>query len=233
MRLSGYMTVDSVTEQVISKQRVTDHGEVFTAEREVSAMLNLVKHETERTDSRFLEPACGTGNFLAPILERKLAVIKNKYGKSQLEFERYAVVAVGSIYGVDIQEDNVRHCQERLYAIFDLVYTALYKNRCNDNYRETIRFILSRNIFWGDALSLKTVSEQPTPIIFSEWSLVRGSMIKRRDYIFGELIPGSSENAGLFSTPHVSDIGTPVFIPKTVKEYPLSHFLNLAHESTN
>src|ERR1035437_8548993 len=86
--------------QVKSKQRVSDHGEVFTAEREVNAMLDLVKHETERIDSRFLEPACGTGNFLVPILERKLAIVKGRYAKSQLEFERYGIVAVSSIYGV-------------------------------------------------------------------------------------------------------------------------------------
>lgn len=227
------MLVNKVAEQVISKQRVTDHGEVFTAEREVTAMLNLVKHETERIDSRFLEPACGTGNFLAPILQKKLGIVKTKYGKGQLEFERYAVAAVGSIYGVDIQGDNVRDCQERLLAIFNDTYTALYRDRCKDDCRNTVRFILSKNIVWGDALSLKTVFGQSTPIVFSEWSLVSGSMMKRRDYIFGELIPDNQEDAGLFTPTNVSDIGTPVFIPKTIKEYPLCHFLNLVHENTN
>lgn len=221
------------TNAIKSKKRVTDHGEVFTAEREVNAMLNLVHHETERVDSRFLEPACGTGNFLAPILERKLAVMKRKYGKSQLEFERYAIVATGSIYGVDILEDNVRHCRERLFTIFNDMYTALYKKKCKDSYRDAIRYVLSRNILWGDALSLKTVSKQPTPIVFSEWSLVRGSMVKRRDYSFDELIPDGSKNGGLFADMNVSDIGTPVFIPKPVKEFPLTHVLNLAHENTN
>jgi len=219
--------------QVISKQRVADHGEVLTAEREVNAMLGLVHNETERIDSRFLEPACGTGNFLAPILERKLAVVKRKYGKSQLEFERYAIAATGSIYGVDILEDNVRHCQERLFTIFNDIYTALYKKKCKDSYRDAIRYVLSRNILWGDALSLKTVAKQPTPIVFSEWSLVRGSMVKRRDYSFAELIPDGSKNGGLFADMNVSDIGTPVFIPKPVKEFPLTHILNLAHENTN
>jgi hypothetical protein len=227
------MNATKTAHQVVSKQRVTDHGEVLTAEREVNAMLNLVHHETERVDSRFLEPACGTGNFLAPILERKLAVMKRKYGKSQLEFERYAIVATGSIYGVDILEDNVRHCRERLFTIFNDMYTALYKNKCKDSYRDAIRYVLSRNILWGDALSLKTVTKQPTPIVFSEWSLVRGSMVKRRDYSFAELIPDGGKNGGLFADMNVSDIGTPVFIPKPVKEFPLTHVLNLAHENTN
>ncbi len=216
-----------------SKRRVADHGEVFTAEREVSAMLHLVQHETERIDSRFLEPACGTGNFLAPLLERKLAMLKGKYAKSQLEFERYTMVAIGSIYGVEILEDNVHQCRDRLFGVFNDLYTAIFTKRCKDSCRDAVRYILSRNILWGDALSLKTVAEQPAPIIFSEWSLVRGSMIKRRDYTFAELIPNGSENIGLFADTHVSDIGTPVFIPKPVKEYPLSHFLNLTCESTN
>lgn len=216
-----------------SKQRVADHGEVFTAEREVSAMLHLVKHETERIDSRFLEPACGTGNFLAPLLERRLATLKDKYAKSQLEFERYTMIAIGSIYGVEILEDNVHHCRDRLFTVFNDTYTGIFKKRCKDPCRDAARYILSRNILWGDALSLKTVAKQQVPIIFSEWSPVRGSMIKRRDYIFSELIPGNDNNTGLFSNINVSDTGTPVFIPKPVKEYPLSHFLNLAYESTN
>ena len=105
--------------QVVSKKRVADHGEVLTGKREVNAMLDLVKQETERIDSRFLEPACGNGNFLTVILERKLVVVEKRYGKSQLDFERYAVLAVSSIYGIDILEDNVRQCRERLYDIFD------------------------------------------------------------------------------------------------------------------
>ena len=96
--------------QVKSKKRVTDHGEVFTSEREVNAMLELVKQETERIDSRFLEPACGNGNFLAEVLRRKLAIVEKKYKKSQLEYERYAILAVSSIYGVDILEDNAQEC---------------------------------------------------------------------------------------------------------------------------
>src|ERR1039457_3331921 len=97
--------------QVISKQRVSDHGEVLTGKREVVAMLDLVKSETERIDSKFLEPACGTGNFLAEILERKLRVVQRRYRRSQFDYERYAVLALSSIYGIDILEDNVLACR--------------------------------------------------------------------------------------------------------------------------
>jgi len=100
-----------VTKQVKSKQRVTDHGEVFTAEREVIAMCDLVKQETERIDSRFLEPACGDGNFLAEVLSRKLAIVKKKYKRSAYDYERNSLLGVSSIYGVDILIDNVIACR--------------------------------------------------------------------------------------------------------------------------
>ena len=138
--------------QVKSKKRVADHGEVFTNEREVNAMLDLVKHETERIDSRFLEPACGNGNFLAEVLRRKLKVVDQRYGNNQMDWERYAVIAVSSIYGVDILEDNAKECRERLYIIFDDFYTALLMDKCKEECRRSIRFLFDRNILWGDAL---------------------------------------------------------------------------------
>lgn len=106
-----------MVKQVKSKERVANHGEVFTAEREVNAMLDLVKEETERIDSRFLEPACGDGNFLVKILERKLTAVKSKYKKFPADFEKYSLLAVTSIYGIDILKDNVKNCQNRLYKI--------------------------------------------------------------------------------------------------------------------
>ena len=210
--------------QVKSKQRVADHGEVLTGKREVNAMLDLVKSETQRIDSRFLEPACGTGNFLTEILERKLRVVEARYGKSQLDYERYAILAVSSIYGIDILEDNVQQCRQRLFGIFDLNYLRLFKNKTNDDCRESIRYILERNIIHGDALSLKTVGDNPEPIVFSEWSPVNGSMLKRRDFTFHGLL----EHASMKELPLFSDLGEDVFIPTPEKEYPLTHFLEVA-----
>ena len=113
--------------QTKSRQRVRDHGEVFTNEREVKAMCDLVKDETERIDSRFLEPACGDGNFLAEILTRKLEIVKRKYKKSALDYEKNAVLAASSIYGVDILIDNVIACRERMFKIWDKEYKAVCK----------------------------------------------------------------------------------------------------------
>ena len=226
--------------QIRSKQRVAEYGEVLTGRREVNAMLDLVKPETERIDSRFLEPACGTGNFLAAILERKLAVVEKRYAKSQLEYERNAVLAVSSIYGIDILKDNVEQCRQRLFGIFDLNYLRLFPGKTNDKCRESVRFILERNIVHGDALTLKTVGENPEPIVFSEWSPVNGSFLKRRDFTFAELLACGAEPEQLTMFPDgrgkqlslFSDLGEDVFIPTPQKEYPLTHFLEIG-ESTD
>jgi len=189
-----------VTSQIKSKQRVSDHGEVFTSEREVNAMLDLVKQETERIDSRFLEPACGTGNFLVEILRRKLDVVESRYKKNQLDYERYSVIGVSSIYGVELLSDNAEACRERLLNIFVERYTKLYKNDANEECIRSIKYILSRNIVVGDALTLKTVGEKVEPIVFSEWSAVNGSMIKRRDYTLANLLANQPMNEpNLFS----------------------------------
>lgn len=198
---------------------------MLTGKREVNATLDLVKQETERIDSRFLEPTCGNGNFLTVILERKLAVVEKRYAKSQLDFERYAVLAVSSIYGIDILEDNVKACRDRLFGIFDAVYSRLFKNDANDRCRGAVRFILERNIVWGDALTLKAVGEKPGYIVFSEWSPVNGSMLKRRDFTFHGLL----EHEGTKELPLFSDLGEDVFIPTPEKEYPPVHFMEIAH----
>ena len=215
------MDAPFVEKHVVSKKRVADHGEVYTQPREVNAMLDLVKQETERIDSRFLEPACGHGNFLAEILRRKLRVVEKRYGRSPVEYERYTLLAVSSIYGIDILEDNVLQCRGRLFGMVDRQFESLFPR---DQFLRTIRFVLERNVIWGDALSLMTVGENPKPIVFSEWSLVNGSMAKRRDFAFHELL----SYHGTREQPLFSDLGEEVFFPEPVKEYPLTHYLKLA-----
>ncbi|MEJ5349807.1 MAG: N-6 DNA methylase [Desulfosoma sp.] len=211
-------------QHVKSKSRVVNHGEVFTPRWVVNAMLDLVKQETERIDSRFLEPACGTGNFLEEILERKIRIVQKRYGKLQTDYERYAILAVSSIYGIDILEDNVHECRQRLFEIVNRRYTATFKKTAKEQFRKTTRFILKRNIVWGDALTMMHVGETPKHIVFSEWSLVNGGLIKRRDFTFHQLVQrGSNKEQAL-----VSDLGTGVFIPTPIKEYPPVHFLEIA-----
>ncbi|MFZ1736192.1 MAG: DNA methyltransferase [Candidatus Moraniibacteriota bacterium] len=215
--------------QVISKQRVADHGEVFTSTEIVNAMLDLVKYETESISSRFLEPACGTGNYLIEILRRKLDVVETRYRRSQSDFELNLVLAISSIYGIDIQEDNVIVCRERLFDLVDARYTALFKKKAKDACRRTLRYILHKNIIWGDALDLKTVGPATHQIIFAEWSPFGNNLI-RRDYVFAELMPDDNiRQSALFSKDmHVSDLGERVFLPTETHSYPPVHFLKVA-----
>lgn len=189
--------------QIKSKKRVVDHGEVFTAEREVNAMLDLVSNECNQLESRFLEPACGDGNFLVEILRRKLIAAKRlatprgRKNPFPFDYEIKSVSAISSIYGVDLMMDNVLACRERLFEIWDKEYKKICKKETNDQTREAVRFILSRNIVCGNALTLMCVDEEGfdthEPIVFSEWSFITGSMMQRKDYTFDELLNGKPE----------------------------------------
>jgi hypothetical protein len=206
--------------QVKSKKRVADHGEVFTNDSEVNAMLDLVKHETERIDSRFLEPACGNGNFLAEVLHRKLAVVDSRYSKSQIEWERYSVIAISSIYGVDILEDNAIECQERLFNIFSKAYISKFGTNCKVELIKSIKYILKRNILWGNALDF-TNPISKKPIVFTEWTMINENMIKRRDYVFQFLVEKS------FQTSLFDENNTAQYFDKEVSQFPPVHYLKL------
>lgn len=178
--------------QIKSRERVSARGEVFTAEREVNAMLDLVENECLRPDSRFLEPACGDGNFLTAILKRKLAELKRKYKKSPRDYEKLSIVAIGSLYGVDIMNDNVIACRERLFSIWDEEYTGHCKTEASNEAREAAHFIISRNIINGNALTLMCVdadgNDTTAPIVFSEWTLISGNQMQRSDYTMSDLL---------------------------------------------
>ena len=178
--------------QIKSKERVSQRGEVFTAEREVNAMLDLVANECLRPDSRFLEPACGDGNFLSAILKRKLTELRRKYKKSPRDYEKLSIVAIGSLYGVDIMNDNVEACRERLFSIWDAEYTDHCKSEASDEAREAARFIIQCNIINGNALTLMCVdangNDTKAPIVFSEWTLINGTQMQRSDYTMADLL---------------------------------------------
>lgn len=225
-----------MAEQVKSKQRVADHGEVFTNEREVNAMLDMVKQETERIDSRFLEPACGDGNFLAEIVRRKLAVVNLRYSKNVRDWEKYAFVAVGSIYGVELLPDNAVECRKRLLVIVEEAWKKAVKANGDSRFLDAIGYVLSRNVLNGDALTM--LDAEGDPIIFSEWSLVTGDKVKRRDFRLDEMLEGNvepKETLSLFGdiaedgginprTDWEYDEETQSFIPKPITEYPLTSF---------
>lgn len=209
--------------QIKSKQRVQERGEVFTNEREVKAMCDLVKDETERIESRFLEPACGDGNFLAEIVTRKLAVVSKRYGKSETDWEKYSVLAMSSVYGVDIMPDNAQECRTRLFKIWEKAYKRKCKTILSEACQNAVRFILSRNVLCGDALTM--LDDNGNPIVFSEWSLI-GSNMKRRDYTLANLL----ETQSYYDLPLFEDVED-VKVPKPVKEFDLIHYRRVQEDA--
>ncbi len=224
-----------MAQQVKSRKRVQEHGEVFTNEREVNAMLDMVKQETERIESRFLEPACGNGNFLAEVLRRKLAVVSQRYKKNPDDYQRNAFVAVSSLYGVELLEDNTQECRDRLYGIVEAEARKAIK-KPDALFLEAIRYVLDKNILCGDALTLKDANDNP--ITFAEWSLVTGDKVKRRDFLLSELLDGNSdkgETLSLFTfdalggdvrahTDWEYDVELDAYIPSAINEYPLTNY---------
>ena len=215
-------------DQIVSRERVAEHGEVYTGEREVNAMLDLVREETERTDSRFLEPACGNGNFMVEILRRKLAAVNARYGRNRHEWEERAVCALCSVYGIDILEDNVKEARRRLYALL-AEHAEKAAGGVSADLEHTAKFILERNVIWGDALTLKTADGSGRPIVFSEWAFIGNGNVKRRDFTLDALLKNTPIKApNLFS-----DLGDEAFIPLPIKEYKNVNFLKLSDNEEN
>jgi hypothetical protein len=199
-----------------SKKRVADHGEVFTPPWMVEAMLELVKGETARIDSRFLEPACGSGNFLVKVLQRKLAAVEAKYGKSEFEKQKFALLAVMCIYGIELLADNIAECRANLLEIF-----ASYLNisEADELYRSA-SYVISQNLVHGDALAMRDYVGQP--ITFAEWGYLGKGKFQRRDFRLDVLIgaSGFAEEGSLFAHLSQHEIFKPVmdYPPVTVTE---------------
>jgi N-6 DNA methylase len=199
-----------------SKKRVADHGEVFTPPWMVEAMLNLVKDETERIDSRFLEPACGSGNFLVRVLQRKLGAVELKFGKSKFEKRHYALLALMCAYGVELLVDNIAECRANMLEIL-----AEYLNidDSDDLYRAA-SYVLSQNLVHGDALTMRTHDGEP--ITFAEWGYLGKGKFQRRDFRLDVLTGSSafSSEGSLFANLGKHEIFTPTktYPPMTVSE---------------
>lgn len=210
--------------QIISRRRVAERGEVFTAEREVNAMLDLVANECLRPDSRFLEPACGNGNFLTAILKRKLSELRRKYKNSPYDYEKQAIVAIGSLYGVDIMRDNVEECRERLFSIWNEEYTAHCKSDASEEARQAAKFIISRNIINGNALTLMCVdaggNDTSAPIVFSEWTLISSNRMQRSDYTMSDLLLYNDSSEGnLFALSEEQKEEGGIFLRRYITHY--------------
>jgi len=199
---------------VKSKQRVADHGEVFTPAWMVEAMLDLVKNETERIDSRFLEPACGSGNFLVPILKRKLAAVELKFGRSEFEKRHYAMLALMCTYGIELLADNIADCRKNMLGVF-IDYLGLEPS---DDLYTAASYVLSQNLVHGDALTMRTSTNEP--IVFAEWGYLGKGKFQRRDFSLDILTQMSAvSESPLFKSLDKHDVFTPIrtYPPMTVK----------------
>ena len=208
-------TEEKSKSQIKSRQRVAQHGEVFTNPREVNAMLDLVRDESFRLDSRFLEPACGDGNFLIEILRRKLSLLKDI--KSPTEWEFQSLIAVGYCYGIELLEDNAEACRLQL---FTEVREQLGKKGSTQGYEESLRYMLRKNIVCGDALTYRTAEGKP--ITFCEWTPIAGSMqFSRRDFQFDFLVTQSHQYS-LFD-----EQGEAQSFDEPIQSYPPVHYTQL------
>lgn len=204
-----------------SKQRVADHGEVFTPSWMVEAMLDLVKDESERIDSRVLEPACGSGNFLIPVLQRKLSTVQTRYGRSDFERRHHALLALMSIYGIELLEDNAAECRNNLLEVF----ADYLQVEPGDEWHTAAANVLRVNIVHGDALSLTTQGVNPKAITFAEWAYVGKGIFHRRDFRFDTLTQMSSFGTGtLFADLDKHEIFTPT------RDYGPMSVMDIAHE---
>jgi hypothetical protein len=199
-----------------SKQRIADHGEVFTPVWMVEAMLDLVKGETERIDSRFLEPACGSGNFLVRILQRKLAAVELKFGKSDFEKRHYALLALMCAYGIELLADNIAECRANM---LEILADYLGLKETDDLYRAAF-YVLALNLVHGDALAMRTSDGQP--ITFAEWGYLGKGKFQRRDFRLDILTHSSAfgQEGTLFANLGKHEIFTPAktYPPITVSE---------------
>ncbi|MGP5697977.1 N-6 DNA methylase [Glutamicibacter arilaitensis] len=177
---------------VKSKQRVADHGEVFTPAWMVEDMLDLVKHESERIDSRVLEPACGSGNFLIPVLARKLAKVALRHGKNEFEKRHYALFALMCTYGVELLADNAKECRGNLSEVFNTFLGI----GIDDQWSRAACAVLAVNIVQGDALTMTVPNGQP--ITFPEWGYLGKGNFQRRDFHYDALTQRASYEGTLF-----------------------------------
>jgi N-6 DNA Methylase len=199
-----------------SKKRVAEHGEVFTPPWMVEAMLDLVKGESERIDSRFLEPACGSGNFLVRILRRKLTAVELKFGKSDFEKRQYALFGVMCTYGIELLLDNIGECRANM---LEILAENLKMDETDDLYRAAY-YVLSQNLVHGNALTMRTHDGQP--ITFAEWGYLGKGKFQRRDFRLDVLTGSSAFSAegSLFAHMGKHEIFTPTktYLPMTVSE---------------
>ena len=207
---------------IVNLDRISEYGEVFTNEKEVKDMLLLVENETQRIDSKFLDPACGDGNFLKEIILQKLILLQGINKREQLSYERNLFLITANTYGIELLKDNISKCRERIFNIIFEAYSKKFRDKINPYFLSCIKFVISKNIVHGDALTNMNPSQKES-IRFSEWVFITRSLVKRREFLYKELI----ENSIINESPLFANLGSQSFIPTPCRDFKAIHFYEL------
>lgn len=139
-------------------------------------MLNLpgVKEACEDILTTFLEPAAGEGAFLVVILERKLDIVAKKYSNNLSQYENFSLLALSTIYGIELLEDNAQNCTMNMFQIYYEKYRIQVERHnerpLNKKVLDSAKLIIASNISQGNFLTRMTPSDNP--IIFNEWTAI-------------------------------------------------------------
>lgn len=212
-----------MSEKIIkSADRVKDIGEVFTPKKTVDFMLDQpeIKAKVNSLTATFLEPSAGEGAFLVEILKRKLAYAE-KVSKSVADMQNSFLLALSTLYGIELMEDNVKALLRNMNETFKDVCDRAFKTKDRSKkVLQSAQVIISANMVQGDTLSCKTASGEP--IVFSEWKPLSGGRVQRTEQTFDSIVKQSNEDhndndsyeqLNLFGNEEASDADLKHYLP--------------------
>lgn len=188
-----------------SKLRVQKHGEVFTPKRIVKKMLDVqeIKEACESILTTFLEPSAGEGAFLVAILERKLNIVVKNYNDDLGRFENYSLLALTSLYGIELLEDNAQTCMLNMFQVYYDIYqeqVRYHNGKLKKKVLDSAKEIISSNIRQGNFLTKQSIDGNP--LVFSEWSPIKMRKttkrikIQRTEYTLDEIYGNEEKESG-------------------------------------
>lgn len=202
-------SLESDNEKIIkSKQRVQNHGEVFTPKRIVKEILNMpnIREACQNPTSTFLEPAAGEGVFLVQVLNRKLKMVAKNYSEDITRFENYSLLALSTLYGVELLEDNAQKCVMNMYQVYYDAYlrqVSEHSSKVKNRVLDSAKLIISKNIAQGNFLTKLSVTGNP--LVFSEWQVInlrkntKTINVQRTEYTLEEILEGVKKENGVLS----------------------------------
>lgn len=195
-----------VNEKIIkSKKRIQNHGEVFTPKRIVKKIFDMpnIREACKNLTSTFLEPAAGEGVFLVEVLNRKMKMVEKNYSNDLTRYENYSLLALSTLYGVELLEDNAQKCAMNMYQVYFEAYQkqALgHGGKMKNKVLDSAKMIISNNIAQGNFLTKSSANGKP--IVFSEWKPVnlrqnaKAIKVQRTEYTIEDILDGVEKDSG-------------------------------------